>query len=170
MKKNRSKKGQIFSIDLVVAVIVFIFILIASFWAWHITENRINYIRTIRDMTIIAQNSVNTIVSTHGHPTDWFSLPDDELINIQSFGIIYNKKGVASTDKIARLQYLSALDYNKTKEKLGIIGPGMEFYLMAGDYNIGSPMENARDVVIVNRAMALENGTFIPIKMRVWRK
>lgn len=152
------------------AVIIFIFILLGTFWAWHLTQDRIHYVRSIRNMNVVAKSAMNNIVNTQGDPIDWQHIIDADINNISTIGIMYNRKGIASLDKINRLVYLSDNYYNQTRDFLGIIGPGYEYYLEIGDRKTGNKYgESAVDVVGVDRLMMLSNGTMVKLKMRVWK-
>jgi hypothetical protein len=168
-RSNRSnRRSQIFSLDMILGMIVFVFILISAFWAWHITENRINYIRDIRDMTVIAKYSTNELVTSRGFPSRWQYVSN--ISEIKSIGLVEYEENIASIEKISKLIYLGKEKYNETKELLGIKGSGYEFYLEIGENSTGLPYQSSRDVVAVDRAMILTNGSIINIKMKVWRE
>ena len=148
---------------------MFIFILLSAFWAWHVTENKIHYIRNIRDMEVVAKNSMHNLVTTRGNPINWDELDIDNFNTTATFGFVEQDYGIASSEKIDRLIYLGNNRYNETKNILGIIGPGYEFYLNVGDNSTGLEYVDPDIVIVVNRAMLLENGSRININMRIWK-
>ena len=161
----RSRRTQVFSLDMIFAMIMFIFILIGTFWAWHITEDRINYIKNSRDMNIEAKNAINNLVNKHGDPIHWEYLEDINLV--ESFGLLEQQKGITSSDKVDRLVYFVNSSYNESKDLLGI--RSSNFLLEIGDTDVGLVPTNPSLVVVAERAMLLTNSSTISIKLRLWR-
>lgn len=159
-----NRRGQMISMDMIIALAMFIFIMLGSFWAWHMTEYKINYIKDMTEMEVMAKNSLNSVVGSSGEPSNWHITG-----NITSIGIMKDMYGVASEGKIDKLIGIGNSSYDNVKHLLGIVG-GYEVYLDIGGRTTGM-VNNAsiENVVVVDRAMLLENGTRASVSMRVWK-
>ncbi|MGM5485485.1 MAG: hypothetical protein ACQEP1_06470, partial [Nanobdellota archaeon] len=61
-----SSKGQLFSSDLVLAVLIFIIIIISSAWIWDTTKERIYLTESRNEMEFLSGNTVSVLVNTVG--------------------------------------------------------------------------------------------------------
>jgi hypothetical protein len=156
-KKIKMKKGQIFSLDLVIAMLAFTVILIASIWLWEYALEKIRSTDERNDLEVISKAALAALVETPGSPSNWtnFSESSFNTSNVLFLGItksysISNKdvkgKGksaglsnssylVLDTAKVVRLTQLNMTKYETMKTLLGILGPNYQFELIISIWN-----------------------------------
>ncbi|MFH1317041.1 MAG: hypothetical protein ABII01_05980 [Candidatus Woesearchaeota archaeon] len=151
------KKAQMFSMDLIIAMISFLIIILIGIWTWDYTLEK-SYLTELRgDLEIISKNSLNVLVQTPGDPSNWNGLSDEEFnrSNIISLGLAKSssKSGIdiqekgksagmmtsnyldLDTSKIERLSELNATKYDDFKRMIGILGPEYEFEIRVMVWN-----------------------------------
>lgn len=185
LRKNiKARKGQIFSLDMIFAVLTFISIIVIVGILWDYGEEKISQNEKRKDVELIADNIASVLVETAGKPVAWslFSGNDFNENNIFSLGLSANNTrgldfaGNNNLDgrKIAILDNSSY--YNTTKRIYGLLGPNYNFYLIISKYNgtaynttytIGEIPENATNIVVKNR-YALVDGLWAKIQLKIW--
>ncbi len=78
---HRMKKGQIFTIDFMISVAIFIIVLITIISTWYYIDTHIKEIESRRDMHSISLSISDALVRSPGHPTEW------NTTNVQSIGL-----------------------------------------------------------------------------------
>ncbi len=116
LKSNKTRKGQYFSFDAIIASIIFIIAIsiLSSYWFG---------VRSVMDSR--SENMYNEVIRvsdtlmSEGTPTNWQA---QLFINIQQFGLLKNKTTYELDDmKINKLSsLLGSADYDKTRKKLNI--------------------------------------------------
>ena len=154
---NNNKRGQIFSLDLIIAMLMFIVVIILIFQILDYSNNKIGLEESANDISIIAGNAISSLTETEGNPNNWslISLNDFNESNVFSLGLAKNSnfnnqdssvKGksmssnnngyiVLDKNKISRLSSLNNTKYNEIRNILGIKGPGYEFLLSVKNWN-----------------------------------
>lgn len=174
-------KAQIFSLDLIIAIGIFIIVLLSISWAWDYTNQKIFSDEKRVDLEIIARNAIASLVETQGNPTDWETLleADFDENNIYSLGLVKNNFGnnVIDANKIQRLDTLDLAKYETYKKILGILGPNYEFQLKIAIwggasysdlYTVGlAPTATTKRVINIDR-MAILDTSFAKINIKVW--
>lgn len=175
-----NNKSQVFSIDLIMASIIFIFILTTSAWFWDSTKEKMSLSEIRNDLELISHNAVSVLINTVGDPPNWHNIEFNEE-NIYSIGIGKNRPWFIDIDKAKRL---SETDYNLTKKILGIRGPNYEFFLNISVFNkttenfdiisisgIFPNEEDSLNVISIERIMlSEEHDSWINFKILVWNK
>jgi len=132
-------KGQFFSVDIFLSVLLFLTIL-TSFFATHSYLNRTIESQEVKnDMTLIANSLSSSLVDTGGYPDNWETF-DSSNINkntVPALGLSRNTDGGSlDQDKVNKLVQLNS-SYSNLKDILGIKGGGYEFYLkISGLFNL----------------------------------
>lgn len=178
--KNKSKKAQFFSADVVFAVVVFIglVITIGSYWDYS-TEKIMNF-ELRGDIEFISRNAFNVLLATEGIPPDWETLDAGSFneSRVKSVGLSKNM-GSLSLEKIEKLKQLNESKYTAIKTLLGVIGPNYEFQLDIYQWNgtgyqlnltLGAKVEpNATRIVSLHR-YAMINSTLIYANFKGWER
>ena len=125
----RSNKGQVFSADALLGMIVFLFALTVVFYYFsQLSERDLEFTESF-EIKIIALNSASVLVETPGFPENWESL---QFSQARSLGIA-SSRNVLSAEKIARLSELSQEDNNSARKLLGL--GKFNFALSIMDFN-----------------------------------
>ena len=114
--KLKNCKGQIFTMDLVVAVTVLLFILVISMTSFGLIQNALNEEEFYFEMQEKALNASQALVSTSGDPNTWELLSD---LNVNSIGLA-KERNVLDKTKIDKLIDLNSTNYEDIKEILGL--------------------------------------------------
>ena len=174
-------KAQVFSLDFVIALMLFIVILIVSEWAWSTSVEKIYFTEGRNDLEILARNAASLLVQNVGDPPNWQNLSDFNTTNISALGFAKNRPWFIDEGKVSRLTSLNNTNYSEYKKLLGIRGPGYEFHLNVSKFNktafndlaiIGeSPNASAESVVKIDRiVLSGDDKNWTKITMKVWKK
>jgi|SRR3989338_6834324 len=148
-------KAQIFSLDALIAVGIFVLIFTSVGWTWIVTKDRHNNIETRNDMEMVAENAISSLLETPGRPTTWNLNPNQTTPssssnciptgtydcaaygekNISSIGLTKTIPNTLDEGKIKKLREINQTNYSLLKRFLGIQGPGYEFYLEFYQFN-----------------------------------
>lgn len=164
------KKSQIFSADMVIAIVTFLFILLASAWLVSYTREKMELSETRNDLEFISRSVLAVLVETPGNPSNWtnFSESDfnqDYVYSIglarsysqknsdveghgKSAGLTINNYMVLDETKIQRLAAWYPQKYNVYKRILGILGPDYEFQLSINVWN-GTGYDNTYQIGLI---------------------
>lgn len=175
-----NNKAQVFSTDIVIAVIVFIFILITSAWFWDSTKEKIHITEVRNDLELISHNAEAVLINTVGDPPNWHNITfnNDKVFSI---GVGKNRPWFIDENKAIRLQELNESNYDLFKRILGVRGASYEFFLNISKYNktlssfeeisiVGKKPSNlASHVVNINRlALSDKDKSWIFFNLQVW--
>ena len=166
-----TKKSQIWSIEFVIGLIIFISALFIFYrYSINLSENQEE---TLKDLIIDAKTLSNYLISS-GLPENW------NTSNVILIGLTDGTYRLNET----KVQYFSVMNYSSTKNMLSVIN---DFYVFFEDRNgssiiingisgIGKPSvnktnlhatENPSDVIKVFR-FVVYNGTIVRMGMYVW--
>ena len=173
-------KSQIFSTDLVVAVIVFTFILITSAWFWDATKEKMHLSESRNDLELITHNAVSVLINTVGDPPNWHRIEFNDS-SVYSLGIGKNRPWFLDVNKASRLGELNSTDYELIKRMLGIRGANYEFFLNISKFNKTSedfeivslvgkfPNSSSSNVISISRTMLSDiDDSWVSFNMLVW--
>jgi len=121
------KKGQVSSIDALLAILIFVLVLgsIRTIWVENITAA--DKSSSLTEINLSAQQALDVLTKTQGFPTNWNS------DNVFIIGLA-DKPNVLSTSKVNAFESLS---YESTKEKLSL-----QKYDYSFDINSTNPSYN----------------------------
>lgn len=191
------KKAQIFSLDIFIALGIFIFIMLSVTLVWIVTKDRFTTQESKNDMHMIAQQAIATLVETPGRPSDWYLKPNSTFPrtppvpndyfnnaygekNISSLGLTKTIPNILERDKIRKLIEINKTNYTFLKQALGIQGPAYEFYMEFDEFNgtaytkryelgLNKTISNilVQDVIIQQRMALIDNWTIV--RLELWR-
>ena len=130
-----NQKAQISTLDLVIAVSIFIFILLTIMGAWNNTRLKIDLFEDKRKIYQKGLDVAEMLVKTQGDPVNWGELSVVDSSNVDAIGI-------ASEDNVLdpeKLDKLGEIDYGELRRILGLSRE--EFNLTI--YNISGGSENS---------------------------
>lgn len=178
MSRFNEKRAQIFSLDAIIAMIIFITILTLALFAWNYAQQKIYENEVRNEMELVARNAAAALVLTPGEPANWNQTPVSQFntsMDLKSLGLTIGQPGILSMQKIYKLENVSktAEGYKAIKKFLGV-NP-YEIYVEFWDwdrnlsawgcscrYAVGAlPPLNAMEVTRVNRvALAIDTAKY----------
>lgn len=157
LKLNGKNKAQFFSVDIVVAILLFITILISSIYIWDYSKEKIFLSEKSNNLNLLARNTLNALVETTGNPSNWSFIAENEFneSNILSLGLLkssslnnYNQRekarsgalgcnnlAILDKNKIETLSNYNNTKYETQKKILGLLGPNYNFELQIKKWN-----------------------------------
>ena len=106
------RKAQVASIDLFIAITVFLILLASTIYTWNLYNTRFNENLEYEKMQLIAFQITDLLVKNPGYPTGWEESPN-------SVSVI----GLAQDDRVLSQDKINAfvnLDYNLSKERFNM--------------------------------------------------
>jgi hypothetical protein len=162
-----NKKGQLFSTDLIVATIFFLFILVLSVSFSLQVSAKAGSMTETAELNDCAHSVAQQLVLKKGSPASWHYLSNDE---INSIGLA-SERNVLSAEKIQKFLGLNASDYGFLKNSLGVgkFDFWLEILSIDGEtlYSAGVfPDDETRVVASVKRIALLgEEEVFVLVKV-----
>jgi hypothetical protein len=121
MKKIRNRKAQIFSGDMAIATMVFLFALSMAFFLWNSVIDDINRAETYSEMEKLGSSAVENLVRNPGIPTGW------NMYSVVSIGLA-DEDRILSPDKVLRfVEMMNSSNYDDRRHTMGI--GGFDFYV-----------------------------------------
>lgn len=160
-------KGQFFSIDLFIALSIFLLVIIIIMDVWGNVRERRSSFEQIASMQMLTHDIADNLIRSEGDPPNWTSQ------NVKSVGLA-KEDHVLSESK---LKNFTEMDYNDLRQIFGI---NCEFYFkITGLDNViisindnevtqGREPANATDLISVKR-LALLNQTPVKVYFMLWR-
>ncbi|MBI2661775.1 hypothetical protein HYX09_05940 [Candidatus Woesearchaeota archaeon] len=134
------RQCQIFSLDMLIAMMGFVILIISASLLWDYSLNSIDARENRYSMELAASGVLSSLLETQGNPSNWSSLPISQFneSNIDSLGLAKNSTLGLSHEGLweidwKKLRYLNSSSYNKTKVMLGL--QGYEFNLTVNKFN-----------------------------------
>ena len=137
-----SQRGQFFSPDLILAVVVFVGVMFLFYTASATVFTQVSLMESRKQLEENSHVALRSLVSTPGEPFDW---ENRSLSDINSFGLV-KAPGVLDSNKLTR--FLSLLDSNyyyvKSLVGFGKYDVGLDLvdptgYVLVSDGNIAIP-------------------------------
>lgn len=176
--KKLQIKSQIFSVDMIISLGIFVIILIASAWAWDSARERIYLNEQRNDLEMVARNAASSLLETNGNPSDWYNMADFNENTASSIGLAKNIPFFLDMKKVLKLQDLCSLNCTAVKNILGIKGPGYELFINITGYSNGAfgqsyeiglkPDSSAEDTVVIERTAA-DDVQWSKVVVIIWR-
>ena len=169
--KTLNSRGQIFSTDLILASIVFMFILVLSITYSAEVANRVSLLEEDNARNLAASNAANALLFSGGSPANWQNLED--LNNVSSIGLARTRNEL-SPGKIAHLVDLNAGNYEGVRHLLGLSKYGIAISILRLQNSqslaeFGIQPGNGKKVSAVNR-IALYNGEEVLVRLKVFEE
>ena len=168
----RFQKGQIWSMDLISASVLLIFIILLIMLAWNTLIIRWNIANEYRQMNSVALIASEVLLSGPGNPPSWEVFSGLNESNLKSMGIVYGRN-VLNPQKLGKLISLNNTTYDFFKQRLG-----------AGKYDFGMNITDMNrntssylfgkfpaqlNVSVILERMAVLNQTPVIVRFVVWR-
>lgn len=121
--KFKTKKGQMNSIDITLALLIFVFLLVFIITFWFVTTIEIENTIKKNKMEAAAVSISDLLIKTQGLPNNW----EENANNTQMLGLATYSQNVLDENKLANFTNLT---YENAKELLGV---DYEFYFYIED-------------------------------------
>ena len=164
-----NRRGQIFTVDLILASVVFLMILTLSITYSMEIANRINLLEEESARQDAARNAANALLFSTGSPANWQNL--DNLSGVSSLGLA-DTMNVIDAEKLRHLLDLNAGYYNEIRSLLGVGKYGLRISVLdlqskqsLADFGL-EPADDEK-VTSVNR-IASYNGAEVIVQVRVF--
>lgn len=168
-----SKKGQFFSYDAIVSVVIFLLAigLLITYW-WSVT----GVMGLERERIQKEAISLSDVLLTPGNPSDWQTLSSSDRNELRQYGLTTGwANNVLDVDKIEQMHDWSDDDYDASKNELRLLN---DYYIQIVDDNgnsacgsdceIGAePPAGVKQVVQASR-VALLNDKVVQVKITLW--
>ncbi|MFW6013754.1 MAG: hypothetical protein ACOCZ6_04515 [Nanoarchaeota archaeon] len=128
VSKLNNCKGQLFSWDLVVSAMIFIFIFLTIAVIWDNRGIEFQENEPKKDIELYSRYAVEALLTTPGYPEDWYEFDTLNSSEINSIGFKDGRYGFIDYRKVQQLME-SNESYDEIKKLLGFRGPGYEFSL-----------------------------------------
>lgn len=167
----RNRKSQIFSLDMLIAMLAFVVILTSSIMIWDYSIETISSKERRNELELASIHVLSSLIETTGIPSNWNDLPlkDFNETNIHAIGLVKNSplglnyKGPWEID-LKKINYLNSSTYNKTKKILGLEGYNFNLTIKKYDgnnfvfnYSVGGNISNATEVISLTRYALLDS-------------
>jgi hypothetical protein len=147
--------------DSIIAVIIFLVLLASMIWASEYIKQKISEDEVRRQLTLASGYALSALIETPGQPSDWNLLPEEQLNEsaLLSLGLALSESQPWQLDsqKLARLQQISASKYSLIKTQLAMRGPNYDYQLkitspLQPPVIIGiEPASDAKNIIVVSR-------------------
>ena len=182
MAKSLSHKGQIFSLDVIIAVLAFTTILVSSIVIWDYTHETISKTERRIELELATMNVLSTLLESPGSPSNWSNFPVNDFneSNVLSIGLTRNDSiSLISKDlwhlDYEKISYLNPSTYNKTKKILGLAGHDFKLTInlfngteFSENYSVSGDLTNIEEQVVLTR-YGLLNGEKTELVLKVGR-
>lgn len=156
------RKAQLASVDLFIAIVVFLILVTATIYTWNLYNIRFNENLEYEKMELAAFQITDLLVKSPGHPTGW----EENPLNVGVIGLAQDDR-VLSQDKITAFVNL---DYNTTRERLKIKNYDYKFRVKDLSDNIlqESGLDFTGDTSIVLERYVLLNNEKTIMEFTLW--
>jgi len=170
--KTLDRKGQIFSTDLMMASVVFLFILVIGIVYSTQAGNRIALVEEDNQRQMAALNAANALLLTGGEPGNWENFASLDS-NISSIGIAKSRNEISGA-KLQSLVAFGSTDYEELRQVLGVskYGLGVSVLQLLDKESIaeaGQEPGTGDKVSTVNR-IATYNGHNVIVRVKVFEE
>ncbi|MBU4501733.1 MAG: hypothetical protein KKA79_04020 [Nanoarchaeota archaeon] len=156
------RKAQLASVDLFIAITVFLILITATIYTWNLYNIRFNENLEYEKMELVAFQITDLLVKNPGHPTGW----EENSLNVGVIGLAQDDR-ILSQDKITAFVNF---DYNTTKEKFKIMSYDYKFRVKDLSDNVlqESGLDFTGDTSIVLERYVLLNNEKAIMEFTLW--
>ncbi len=171
MKLNGTRKGQILSTEIILALSLFMGSIVVFILAWGYISSSYFSEQADRQMQVALIGISDAAVLTPGDPADWETNARE---NASSFGFA-SSRNIISAQKLSALQSLNTSYYDRVRERMG--AGRFELYLEVRDtagnslYRFGKQAgisTNSTAALSIDR-LALLNDSLATLRIQLWR-
>lgn len=165
----RIKRSQAISIDIILALSIFLLTFVFFVWAWNSQITRFTESNDNLELQSLSQHAA-AVLLTQGVPTDWHGTGSVAILGIA------DNLGRVQYEKMSALAAYSSINYSHVKQLLGVLGPGYEAYVALYTYNgsayalnttAGMAPVNASTVAVTQRNVLVDD-TWGILRVSVW--
>jgi hypothetical protein len=127
LKRFFDRRGQLSTLDLVAASMVFAAIIYSFIWTWGEVQGTIWTYEAVSGQANKGLDIADIFLHTQGEPTYWATLINVSVDNVRSLGIV-GERNIIETEKLGALRKLT---YSDAKKILGMGSYG--FYIRITD-------------------------------------
>ena len=164
-------KGQIFSMDFMIAMLVFLFMLAVTLSYSGEISNRIALIEKDSARFTYAQHAANAVMFSSGYPADWENLSD--LTTVTSFGLAENRN-IISPAKVQRMADLNQSFYAGIKDLLGLSKYDLKIEIIKLDTGVKlkefGTNPGSEDIVTSINRFGDYNGVTVNVRVKVFEQ
>lgn len=157
-------KAQVFSLDFVVGVFVFILIFTIGLHWWNATTNSLIEGMISSDIEHKADAILQLLVTTKGSPYNWD-------LNADQYGLATEMYAL-DKDKVERFVNYSVDNYDVVRKNLGIVDYEFNFKIKSPTqgplYDTGRFPPYVEEIVRISRVAHLD-GSPVEVELLVWR-
>jgi hypothetical protein len=172
-------RGQLFSLDAVIAVGIFTIILISITWSWDLVTEKISIDNKQEEIAILSKNALSTLLITSGNPLNWNMESNDwfNSSNMHDLGVSF-APSIIQDGKISKLEEVNDTKYGDMKKLLGLrkYDFHLSFYIYDGDnyalqpeFEVGRNLPGNETFVHVINRYGLINNNWSKVKLKVWK-
>lgn len=167
---KKSRRGQIFSLEVMVTFSFFLAALLIFMASWNAISASYAREAALRGMQVSLLGISDMFVMSQGDPQNW---EIGALENASAFGFA-SYRGVLSSQKLSKLQALNA-SYAKVKESMG--AGQADIYIEVDStgggmlYNFGVPHGalGAGAITTSAQRLAMLDGSLVKVNVQLWR-
>ena len=164
------EKGQIFTVDMIFALSVFLFVLASSIIFSSELANNAELTTLNASKKASASFAVNTLAHSPGDPSDW---QNASLGSVRALGLA-SERNVIDANKLARLESLTGSDYETVQALLGIARYDFEIIIeQVSTGNVLSQFGNPPDANVSTTVMdriAVLNGNEVIMRLKLYER
>jgi hypothetical protein len=149
---NLNKQGQISSIDLLIAILLFALIFFSLRGAWLDTIDSALKDSDAFEMQVLSSEAMDSLIKTPGFPTNWNST------NVELIGLA-EKENVLNEKKVLAFE---AISYETAKTKLGLGKYDFSFDINSinpsNNITIGQVVDSNSIIISIKRVVTYKGG------------
>ena len=160
------KKGQLFSLDLVASVVIFIILFAFIISLWNLYSTRLSENIYSEELQLLSFQITDLLVKSQGEPTNWENNPE----NVSVIGLKLNPNYLDSN----KINAFLTLDYNLTKELFNIERFDFNFKILdlngntISETGLSSPETNS--YIISNKRLVIIQNETRQISFTLWKE
>ncbi len=163
-------RGQIFSTDALLALIVFTLIIGLTLGILGQIQSTGENVKRNADRTAVTEQVLLLLLSSSGSPRNWESYSDRN--EVKMIGLM-NESGEMSLAKWSSFIDWNATDYSSLKSSLGI--PDQNFYITLSDLNFNILSKAGTAPIDINKVSALTlpsiyQGKMVMVQLQVYQR
>jgi hypothetical protein len=161
-----SRKGQLSTLDLVVAIMLFAGVTMMFVWAWGETQRFIWDSNALEGYRYKALDAADILLHTRGTPGDWEALGNATSPKVSSIGLV-SEMGVLDR---AKLDALKASSYDDARAIMGLGKEGYSIRVLDSQGRIRYAIGPDRDAISAVERLAVLDGQPVIFRLSLFRE
>lgn len=160
----KSRKGVVFSTDIVIALIIFVFIIVSIFSTWNYAYQKVGDTTKRNDLEIVSRQFMTSLMEKSGDPSNWHINGSD----IKSVGLIGKQPNQISVDKLNALNYTQLKQFSFKEQYDFLLEVFTYPFGESPDYSVGVSPSDTNEIVVIHR-IGLINGEYAKFIFKGWK-